>query len=397
MGRLGAVAGWLATIMLTVAQAVFAVPSATGSEPAMRLTWQLSPPAATEEERDLLRREYRLTQSSGEFWAGFDNLNARIHDAADMVRGLRGLIEGAPVPGARPLLAGLETVPAEPAPIATALPGASVALAHPPREEGGMAWALAAAVLGGLTLFLYRQRRTQARRQPLPIAPSPAAAPDVPAKNPAASALPPQVAPPPLPEVPPQVDEPGLKRHTVPAPEAAPPPSVDAAREEMDHALDLAEVMLSYGRTTGAMQALKDYLHDHPTVSVRPWLKLLELHRQTGLREGFERAAETVHRHFNVKVPGWDEGISGVPLRSFFDDEEGLEILGLEQLPHILEKIQATWPDASCLEYLRYLLVDNRGGGRMGFPVSVVAEILLLEDILNDRLAGRATTQGDER
>ena len=158
----------------------------------------------------------------------------------------------------------------------------------------------------------------------------------------------------------------------------------------MDHALDLAEVMLSYGRTTGAMQALKDYLHDHPTVSVRPWLKLLDLHRQTGMHEDFERTAETVHRYFNVQVPGWDDGVSGVPLRSFFDEEEGIEILGLEQLAHLLAKIQATWPEASCLEYLRHLLVDNRGGGRMGFPVSVVAEILLLEDILNDRLAGQA-------
>lgn len=388
MGRLRAKAGWLATIMLTVAQAAFAVPSAMQMEPSMQLAWQLSTPAASEDERDLLRREYHLTQGASEFWVGFDKLNARIHGTADMVLSLRVLIDGAPAPRPQLLLAGLETAPAEPAPIAAALPAASIPVARPAREEGGMAWPLVAAVLGGLTLLLFRMRRTLGQPHPAAVTRSPAS-PDVPPQKPASL---PAVEAPPAPEALQQADEAadGLKRQTVPAPEAAPPPSVDPVREEMDHALDLAEVMLSYGRTTGATQALKDYLHDHPTVSVRPWLKLLDLHRQTGMREDFERAAETVHRHFNVKVPGWDEGISGVPLRSFFDDEEHTEILGLEQLPHILEKIQATWPDASCLEYLRHLLVDNRGGGRMGFPVSVVAEILLLEDILNDRLAGQA-------
>lgn len=386
MGRLRAVVGWLATTMLFVAQAAFAVPSAMQMEPAMQLAWQLSAPVASEDERDLLRREYRLIQGASEFWVGYDNLNARIHGAADLLRNLRGLVDGVALPAARPapLLSGLEAASAERAPIAAALSLAPETPTKPVAEEGSMDWVLGVAVLGGLTFLLVRRRAAVPARS----VPSKRARPLV-----ETAVVKPAV--PPVPEAPPQAADDaggadGLKRHTVPVPEAAPPPSVDPVREEMDHALDLAEVMLSYGRTTGAMQALKDYLHDHPTVSVRPWLKLLDLHRQTGMREDFERAAETVHRHFNVQVPGWDEGISGVPLRSFFDEEEGIEILGLEQLPHILARIQATWSDASCLEYLRHLLVDNRGGGRMGFPVSVVAEILLLEDILNDRLAGQA-------
>lgn len=356
----------------------------------MQLALQLSVPAASEDERDLLRREYRLSQSASEFWVGFDSLNARIHGATELVRNLRGLVEGVTPPAARPptLLSGLEAASAEPAPPKAALRQVPEASARPVAEAGGMGWApLGAAVLGGLTLFLFRRRSAKVRLPPAPVARAARSA-DRPLVNP--SALP-AIETPPASEAPPQSadDAAGLKRHTVPAPEEAPSP-VDPVREEVDHALDLAEVMLSYGRTTGAMQTLKDYLHDHPATSVRPWLKLLELHRQTGMREDFERAADTVHRHFNVQVPNWDEGVSGEPLRSFFDDEEHTEILGLEQLPHILAKIQATWPDVSCLEYLRHLLVDNRGGGRLGFPVSVVAEILLLEDILNDRLAGQA-------
>lgn len=390
MRRLGAAAGWMATIMLFAVKGAFAISTVMQVETTMQMTWQLSAPAAGEEERDLLRREYRLTQASSEFWVGFDSLNARIHGASELLRYLRGHVDGAALPVAKPqpLLAGLDS-PAT-APDAAALPPPSPAApAHPVVEAAGMGWALGAGVLGLLTLFLLRRRGEKTRLRPIPAG-RVGQAKAIPQAMPAA---PEAIETPQAPETPPQAadDANGLKRHTVPLPEEAPPPPVDRVREEMDHALDIAEVMLSYGRTTGAMQALKDYLHEHPAVSVRPWLKLLDLHRQTGMREDFERTAETVHRHFNVKVPGWDEGVSGEPLRSFFEEEgERVEILGLEQIPHLLAKIQAAWPEVSCLEFLQHLLVDNRGGGRMGFPVSVVAEILLLEDILNDRLAGHA-------
>lgn len=374
MDRLRAAAG----VWLSLLPAVAAASVATQYEPAMQLTWQVSRPAASEAERDLLRREYRLSQSSGEFWAGFDGLNARIHATAELLRRLHASIEGTP-PAARhrSLLDGLEEAAAEQSPpvAAPVLPQAAPAPAAQAGEAAWTAWLLLAAVLGGLTLYLLRRGAAGSPR---------------PATLRRGDAVAVNASPPPVPvaaETPPAAEE-GLKRHTVPTPAAAPAP-VDPVREEMDHALDLAEVMLSYGRTTGAMQALKDYLRDHPAISVRPWLRLLELYRQTGMREDFDSAAEAVHGHFNVRVPHWDEGVAGVPLQSFFEDEEQAEILGLEQLPHILARIQATWPDEACREYLRHLLADNRGGGRQGFPVSVVADILLLEDILNDRLAGQ--------
>lgn len=390
MRRLRAAVGWQAMVLLLAApHAMAASPEDFGS--AMRMTLQLSTPTATEEERELLRREYRLTQAASDFWAGFDSLNARIHGMADVVRSLRGLIEGAPA--AKPpvsLLADLDAAPVAPAsqaalPMPTPLSAPKVAA-----SQSIMTWAaLAAAVLGGLTLIFLRRLNAKTSVPSVAVARAgrgedtallmPGSIPH------GAMSLAPEMSSPAA------DDADGLKRQTVPAAKAA-PAHVDPVREELDHALDLAEVMLSYGRTTGAMQTLKDYLHTHTAVSVRPWLKLLELHRQTGMRDEFELTAEQVHLHFNVKVPGWDEGVSGVPLQSFFDEEEGerIEILGLEQLPHILAKVQATWPEASCQEYLRHLLVDNRDGGRMGFPVSVVADILLLEDILDDRLAGHA-------
>ncbi len=355
----------------------------------MQMAWQLSIPGATEEERDLLRREYRLIQAASEFWVGFDSLNVRIHGAAELVRVLRSQIEESSSPEPRSPLPAYAPLPSvEPPPMAaarlTALPVQSKSL-----EWGsGMRWGVSAGALGLLVMILRRLRSTKERRRAF-VAPQSISQPVIPAAASGVGTAAPLPHPPPVPE------EEGAEDHersvTPRSPEETPGKPDDAVHEELDHALDLAAVMMSHGRTTGAIQALKDYMHDHPTVSVRPWLNLLELYRQTGLREEFELAAESVHFHFNVKMPGWDEGVTGVPLRSFFDDEESSEILGLEQLPHILTRIQATWPDASCLEYLRHLLVDNREGGRIGFPVSVVAEIILLEDILNDRLAGHAS------
>lgn len=390
MGRLPTAAGWQATIMLLAVPTAMAA-SSMDFEQAMQMTLQLSAPDATEEERDLLRREYRLVQAASEFWVVFDRLNARIHGTAVTVRSLRGMIEGAPAGApSLPLLAGLDAAPVAPAPSAASPMSAQLSAPKVPASQSIMTWAaLAAAVLGLLTLLFMRRQNTKT------VAPSAGVAlfgraADTAFRMPATPS-PGAMAPVPDMSAPETDGKYGLARQTVPAAEAQ-PAHADPVREDLDHALDLAAVMLSYGRTTGAVQALKDYLHRHPAVSVKPWLKLLELHRLTGLREEFEQAAERVHLHFNVKVPGWDEGVSGVPLQSFFDEEEGerSETFGLEQLPHILARIQATWPEPACLDYLRHLLVDNRDGGRMGFPVSVVAEILLLDDILDDRFAGQA-------
>jgi hypothetical protein len=127
--------------MLFVAQPAFAVPSAMQQmEPAMQLAWQLSAPVASEDERDLLRREYRLIQGASEFWVGFDNLNARITEA-DLLRNLHGL-SMAPRPRPAPLLPGLgckRTAPMASLPLRREcnLPG----------EEGSMA-GVGCAVLG---------------------------------------------------------------------------------------------------------------------------------------------------------------------------------------------------------------------------------------------------------
>ena len=47
--------------------------------------------------------------------------------------------------------------------------------------------------------------------------------------------------------------------------------------------------------------------------------------------------------------------------------------------PHIVARLTASWPDVQ--EYVDGLLIDTRGG-RRGFPMDAMSEILFLSDLL---------------
>lgn len=151
-------------------------------------------------------------------------------------------------------------------------------------------------------------------------------------------------------------------------------PSVAVANEESvpshDHVIELAEIMLSFGRTEGAAQTLTDYLRDYPKQAVTPWLKLLELYHGANRRGEYDDLAQRLNRTFNVKVPDWDD----------FDGPKSGETL--EQYAHIMNRIIASWGAPEGLDYLRELLRDNRSGTRQGFPLGVIDDILLLEQVL---------------
>jgi hypothetical protein len=46
-----------------------------------------------------------------------------------------------------------------------------------------------------------------------------------------------------------------------------------------------------------------------------------------------------------------------------------------------MEQVLMRWPDGDVVSYLNQLLRDNRGGTRIGFPLSVVGDILFLIDL----------------
>jgi hypothetical protein len=163
---------------------------------------------------------------------------------------------------------------------------------------------------------------------------------------------------------------------TQPAPDLAEDHSIDVAEHES--AMELAEIMLSFGRIHGAAQTLADYIEANPRHSVEPWLRLLEIYHGAGMRAEFEALARHLNQTFNIEVLAW-EGKG----RDLYPDD-------LESYPHIMDGVQAGWGTAKCLDYLQHLMRDNRNGTRDGFPVAVLYDILLLIGVLEERLGPQA-------
>jgi len=150
--------------------------------------------------------------------------------------------------------------------------------------------------------------------------------------------------------------------------------------DSTEHVLELAEVMLAFGRSNQAIETLSQYIRNNPNQAVEPWLKLLDLYVKSDLRDEFEALATDLHKNFNVVIADWKD----------FEPAKGLSLvaqtLTLESLPHIAERLTSTWGTPECLQYLDKLLADNRSGQRHGFSLPLVRDILLLRDILRDIL-----------
>ena len=189
---------------------------------------------------------------------------------------------------------------------------------------------------------------------------------------------------------------------------ADPPSMVDAIPSTWDElpamgeddegtaVLELAEIMLSFGRIKGAVQALEEFVANKPTAAVPPWLKLLDLYRQDEQRDAFDAVGLKLKRHFNVAPPDWETAaeasgpgfsISGEGALSI--DQLLLRLPTIRQLPHIANEILRTWGSLECLDYLKTLLRDNRSGERRGFALGTVREFLFLIDLQESRLSRR--------
>jgi hypothetical protein len=152
---------------------------------------------------------------------------------------------------------------------------------------------------------------------------------------------------------------------------AVPPPPPVISSTQQDQAIELAEIMLSMGLGHGAAQTLLEQIRMEPKQALRQWLKLLEVYRKNGQQEEFERSAEEMRQHFNVKPEDWHARPDAQP--------------SLEDYPHIAARVTELWGKPACLGYLRNLLADNRGGARAGFPQGVAEELLLLTTLLQAR------------
>lgn len=153
----------------------------------------------------------------------------------------------------------------------------------------------------------------------------------------------------------------------------AEPDVIEANVDDEHSVLELAEIMLSFGRLRGAADTLAEHIDLTLPKSIEPWSMLLDLYRRGGMRQEFEELAAKMSNRFNAKVPTWND--SNTPI-------SGLKTL--EDYPHVIQKASRLWGMQEGVDYLLSLVHDTRAGQRNGFPLEVVEEIALLIRILVD-------------
>ncbi len=168
------------------------------------------------------------------------------------------------------------------------------------------------------------------------------------------------------------VPEPSVQKEPEPAPTSLEPiSSIELPSSgQGDQALELAEIMLSMGLGHGATQTLTEQIRNEPKQALRHWLKLLDIYRKNGQQEEFERSAEELRLHFNVRPEDWHAQPGSSQ--------------SLESFPHIAKRLTELWGKPDCLVYMQNLLDDNRGGARSGFPQSVAEELLMLTTVMRE-------------
>jgi len=151
---------------------------------------------------------------------------------------------------------------------------------------------------------------------------------------------------------------------------------------EANPVMELADIMLSFGRVKGAAQALQEYIDHNPQEALQPWIRLMDVYRMAGMRAEFETVARNLNQHFNVEVQSWDEG-GLMPADASGDGDRPVAPRAqcLEDLPRLMTTIVELWASGDVVGYLYQLLRDNRGGQRLGFTLPVVEDVLFLIEL----------------
>jgi len=154
---------------------------------------------------------------------------------------------------------------------------------------------------------------------------------------------------------------------------------------EANPVMELADIMLSFGRVKGAAQALQEYIDNNPQEALQPWIRLMDVYRMAGMREEFEAVARNLNQHFNVEVQSWGEGTPDAQVDLMLDggtvSATAPRAQSLEDMPRIIGGVVKMWDAEDVVGYLYELLRDNRGGQRQGFSLPVVEDILFLIEL----------------
>jgi pilus assembly protein FimV len=382
-------------------------------DPILRLATELGAMAAgrdmSDDQRDILRLEFRVLLALNEQATTQLSTSERLRELETALTELqkRNVVVAEKQNQALAPVAPVEKPPlqAQPQP---AVPAVQTV------EDGGagsLLSGLIAALLGALGWFGWRYydgRRQHATALTEPDYPAPQARMDPRRVDEVEASM--RAAPPPVaPAATPAASEFGEKgpRRDLPVLDMdigqAPPPvnapmlhpadsmmSISAATVdehfEANPVMELADIMLSFGRVKGAAQALQEYIDQNPQEALQPWIRLMDVYRMAGMRDEFEMMARNLNQQFNVEILEWeqpaDSGDGAPVLDIVLDADAGKKALAkpqsIEDMPRVMQNILDWWPQPDAAENLHQLLRDNGGGKRLGFALPVVEEILFL-------------------
>ncbi|MBS1130450.1 MAG: hypothetical protein H6R16_1452 [Proteobacteria bacterium] len=152
---------------------------------------------------------------------------------------------------------------------------------------------------------------------------------------------------------------------------------------EANPVMELADIMLSFGRVKGAAQALQEFIDHNPQEALQPWIRLMDVYRMAGMRTEFENVAHNLNLNFNVEVQSWDGGKPALAIAAEGDADVPVapRPQSLEDLPRLMQTVVELWESGDVVGYLYQLLRDNRGGQRQGFALPVVEDVLFLIEL----------------
>jgi pilus assembly protein FimV len=142
--------------------------------------------------------------------------------------------------------------------------------------------------------------------------------------------------------------------------------------EEISDVTQEAEFWVSVNDLPRAIEILEPQVELEDSESPLPWLYLLDLYRATKNRDKYDALKQRFVKSFNAKVIDYDEQPST-------QDERHIE-----DFSHLMSRICTLWYTDDILPFLQSLLVDDRGGQREGFELSVYREILFLIGLANE-------------
>ncbi len=143
--------------------------------------------------------------------------------------------------------------------------------------------------------------------------------------------------------------------------------------------LDHADVFLSHGRTSLAIQLLQNHLLDFPKQSVTIWLFLLEQVAKVNLQAVYEQTAVECREHFNIKIPEF----GAIPDAAYAETTANQS---LESYPRLTTGLQQVWGTPAAITYIDDLVYNSRLEPRVGFDKNLIEELVLLKAIAQEEL-----------